>query len=67
MLGDDHENGHRLHFTRRNNRMIKKALVVVLLAIAVVMAAIMGDAERQACEEHDAWYSELRDSGAWVL
>lgn len=47
--------------------MIRKVIMVVLLAIAVVMTAIMGDAERQACEEHDAWYSELRDSGAWVI
>lgn len=46
---------------------MRRVIIVVLLAIAVVMAAIMGDAERQACEEHDAWYSELRDSGAWVL
>jgi len=46
---------------------MRRVIIVVLLVIAVVAAAIMGDAERQACEEHDAWYSELRDSGAWVL
>lgn len=47
--------------------MIRKAILVVLLVIAVVMAVLMGDTERQACEEHDAWYSGLRDSGAWVI
>lgn len=47
--------------------MIRKAILVVLLVIAVVAAALVGDAERQACEEHEAWYSELRDSGAWVI
>lgn len=47
--------------------MIRKVILVLLLVIAVAMAALMGDSERQACEEHDAWYSELRDSGAWVI
>ena len=47
--------------------MIRKVILVLLLVIAVVAAALMGDTERQACEEHNAWYSELRDSGAWVL
>ncbi len=46
---------------------MRRAILIVLLVIAVAMAALMGDTERRACEEHDAWYSELRDSGAWVL